>query len=156
MAAYIHPPREERIIPEEYSTFRAHEKIECKISRDKIQFLTRDSNKFLQTREVLLDYHRDERALEDEVISNGYLHVLEPNGWQYRHLSEIVEEKLNHSEHVNLGSPLSYDEMLSIILYTGSSEIFKDLRKEEITQNYSRWKVLTSTLESALYYLGQA
>ena len=82
--------------------------------------------------------------------------MLEPSGWQYRNLREVVEEKLNHSEHINLGSPLSYDEMLSIILYTGSTEIFKDIRKEELIQNYSRWQVFTSTLESALYYLGNA
>ena len=76
MAAYLHPPRKERIIPEEFSTFRAHDKTFSKFSQNNKQFITRSNDKFLQTREAVLNWHRDERALEDEIISNGFLHVL--------------------------------------------------------------------------------
>jgi hypothetical protein len=47
MAAYEHPPRKERIIPEEFSTFRAHEKTNCTWSNDDTQYITRSSDKFL-------------------------------------------------------------------------------------------------------------
>lgn len=62
--------------------------------------------------------------------------------------------KLNCDEHVKLGRPLKYDEMLSIILYTGT-DVYRDLRINEIEGNYDKWKIMSTTLESALKYLGE-
>jgi hypothetical protein len=109
----------------------------------------------LSLREKVLKIKRNEQILENEVIQNGFERVLHPTDGKYKHLSEVVKEKLKHPEHIKLGLPLYYDEMLSIALYTGT-DVYKDLRDNEIAGNYEKWKVMSTTLESALHYLGES
>ena len=109
----------------------------------------------LSLREKVLKIKRNEQVLENEVKQNGFERVLHPTDGKYKHLSEVVNEKLKHPEHIKLGSPLYYDEMLSIVLYTGT-DVYKDLRDNEIAGNYEKWKVMSTTLESALHYLGES
>lgn len=149
MACYKHPPRvaRENIKHKNFYKFNG-----CMTDKNTgIGFYGFCCGGFI--REDVLKIERKERVLEDEVIKNGFGHVLIPSDGIYKHLREVVEEKLSHPEHIRLGSPLFYDEMLSIILYTGT-DVYRDLRTREVEGDYDHWKVLTTTLESALRYLG--
>eukprot|EP01084_Bolivina_argentea_P129758 229127_1 len=90
--------------------------------------------------------------LRNELIKNGYEYVLTPTCGSYKHLSEIVAEKLNHPIHKSFGSPLNIDEMLSIILYTGT-DLHKVVRDTEVKQNYEKWKHFRINLSNAIHKL---
>ena len=69
-------------------------------------------------------------ALIEEVIDNGYKHDLctkcgdhddcKHNVYNSEHsILKIVEEKMKHQRHILMGSPLTRDNILALILYTG-------------------------------------
>lgn len=71
-------------------------------------------------------------ALMDEVIHNGYKYDLcmkcakhdeckhDITDKQNEHsILQVVNEKMNHQRHILVGSPLTRDEMLGLVLYTG-------------------------------------
>eukprot|EP01084_Bolivina_argentea_P283870 486298_1 len=90
--------------------------------------------------------------LTEEIVNNRYKYVLSPTSGPYETLSEVVMEKLNHPVHKAFGSPLNYDEMLSIILYTGT-DAYKDLRNVEMNHNYQKWKHFRINLSNAIHKL---
>ena len=84
-------------------------------------------------------------ALIKEVIKNGYKYdlCLECNiGDKCKHsklsLLSIVDEKLNHIRHKQIGKPLNKGEILSLILYTGC-ECNYNLCSSQRNGNYKKW-----------------
>jgi len=85
-------------------------------------------------------------ALMREVKANGCQYVLTP------HMAQIVNEKLNHCRHKRFGSPLTYDEMLALILYANTA-MCAEIAKAETDANYDRWQHFRVNLASAVYKL---
>ena len=100
---------------------------------------------------------RDEvasRTLEGEVRRNGYgycLKIKEPMQ-SITTLRQIAEEKLQHPRHRELGSPLNLEEMLAVLLYTGT-DCYADLRCSERDGDYRKWCRFASVLDIAVYNL---
>ena len=64
-----------------------------------------------------------------EVRRNGFAYVLDlPDGSST--LDSVIQQKLIHARHLELGSPLNDEEMLSILLYSGA-DCYADLRASE-------------------------
>ncbi|CAF1353953.1 unnamed protein product [Didymodactylos carnosus] len=81
-----------------------------------------------------------EGDLVRELEINGFGHVMELSTGVFKSLDEVVREQLRDPRHQQIGSPLSYDQMLSIILYT-STDVYADLRRDEIyyfVQNFEK------------------
>lgn len=80
--------------------------------------------------------------LISEINQNGFGYVLQLKGEPYISLNDVAREKLKHPRHIRMGSPLSHDQMLAIILYT-DTPVYADLRWSEIRfcqQNPYRWE----------------
>ncbi|CAF1429616.1 unnamed protein product [Adineta steineri] len=102
--------------------------------------------------------------LVNELNKNGFSYVLHPIGGPYKCLSDVVRDKLKHPRHVRMGSPLNYDQMLAVILYTDTA-IYADLRLDEILfcqQNpfepgdnwhQQKWPIFGAILDSAIRLL---
>ncbi|CAM4850863.1 unnamed protein product, partial [Rotaria magnacalcarata] len=72
-----------------------------------------------------------EGALVKELNDNGFGYVMKLTDGPYKHLDEVVQEKLQHPRHKSIGSPLNYQQMVAIILYCGT-DAYADMRWEEI------------------------
>jgi hypothetical protein len=83
----------------------------------------------------------------------------------YKSLNDVALEKLSHPRHQHMGSPLSHDQMLAILLYTDSI-IYSDLRHHEMCyskQDFAntdpgdllekKWPILGCVLNSAIWTL---
>ncbi|CAF3426128.1 unnamed protein product [Rotaria sp. Silwood2] len=104
-----------------------------------------------------------EGALISELNKNGFGHVMCLKG-PYTSLNDVVHAKLKHPRHVRMGSPLSHDQMLAIILYT-DTPVYADLRWDEILyckqnpfladQNWhhQKWPIFGALLDSAIRLL---
>jgi hypothetical protein len=105
--------------------------------------------------------------LKQELGKNGCSHAMIVTSELFTTLNDVAQEKLNHPRHQSMGSPLSHDQMLAILLYTDSI-IYKDLRHHEMC--YSRqdfantdrchllekkWPILGCVLNSAVWTLAQ-
>jgi hypothetical protein len=98
--------------------------------------------------------------LSKEVAKNGFKWVLTSE------LYEQVEKKLKHERHVQIGSPLTFEQMLAVILYTDTT-LYNELRWDEIQfsmQNITsdseyvaeqRWPIFGRTLNSAICCLNK-
>jgi hypothetical protein len=98
--------------------------------------------------------------LSKEVEKNGFQEILTPS------LHDQVKEKLIHERHVQMGSPLSYEQMLAMILYTDTI-LYSKLRWDEILfsmQNVTtnseslpeqQWPIFGRTLNSAICCLNK-
>jgi hypothetical protein len=98
--------------------------------------------------------------LSKEVEKNGFGEMLTPN------LYERVKEKLIHERHTQMGSPLSFEQMLAVILYT-DTPLYNELRWDEIQfsmQNVTidnecvpeqRWPIFGRALNSAICCLNK-
>ncbi|CAF1161344.1 unnamed protein product [Rotaria sordida] len=103
--------------------------------------------------------------LVKELNDNGFDNVMKPADGPYGHLDEVVREKLQHPRHKFIGSPLNYQQMLSIILYCGT-DAYADMRWDEIqytmqdfteyndrTQNNlkkQKWPIFSKILHEAI------
>jgi hypothetical protein len=108
------------------------------------------------------NYDVDDADLVNELEKNGFGHVMKPTIGPYKSLYEVVDEKLEHPRHKRIGSPLSREQMLAIILYT-DTDVYIDLRWDEIqhasipfNENQQKWPVLGKVLEEAICILSQA
>jgi hypothetical protein len=103
--------------------------------------------------------------LIQELESNGFRHVLDVTAGPYGSLNDVAREKLNHPRHRSMGSPLSHDQMLAIVLYTNTN-VYTDLRRHEMEysmQNFAetypkdllkkKWPILGRLLNSAIFFL---
>ena len=98
--------------------------------------------------------------LSEEVKTNGFVKVLTSK------LYERVKEKLIHERHIQMRSPLVYEQMLAIILYT-DTELYKELRQDEIGFSMQdvtvdtecvqkqQWPIFGRTLNSAICCLNK-
>lgn len=98
--------------------------------------------------------------LSKEVRNNGFGRILTTG------LYERVEKKLIHERHIQMGSPLLFEQMLAIILYTDTT-LYAKLRWEEIQFSMQdvtadsehvpkqRWPVFGRTLNSAICSLNK-
>jgi hypothetical protein len=89
---------------------------------------------------------------------------LYPTEGPYECLNDIVRDKLKHPRHVTMGSPLNFDQMLALILYT-DTDVYADLRWDEILycqqnpiepgNNWHRqkWPIFGAILDSAVRLL---
>eukprot|EP01084_Bolivina_argentea_P005387 10166_1 len=97
-------------------------------------------------------------ALIDEVIRNGFKRDLCLNDEDYKNdeysIMKIVDDKLNHIRHRQIGSPLNRAEMLSLILYTGCDCNY-DLCSTQRAGNYMKWKWFDRTLHWAIRHLNK-
>ena len=93
-----------------------------------------------------------ENGLIKEITRNGYKHILTPTCGTYGDLLEVANDKMYHPLHIEYGSPLNLDEILSIILYTSTCLGF-ELRECEMKQNYHKWKYFRTNLANAIYKL---
>ena len=113
-----------------------------------------------------------ENTYEDlmaELMMNGFHSVMGENS--KKPLLEIAKEKMNHSRHIQIESPLSLVEILSILIYTGS-DAYRNLRYEEMlfwngplqhnpervkdyyqNEEERKWPILSYTLSKAIYKL---
>ena len=102
-----------------------------------------------------------------ELQENGYGHAMNVKNGPYQSLHDVAKEKLNHSRHKQMGSPLSHDQMLAILLYT-DSDVYSILRQHEMSysnQDFANiqmsdlmkkeWPVLGCLLNSAIWTLDQ-
>lgn len=74
---------------------------------------------------------------------------------QGTNLNDTVRAKLRHPIHLALGSPLSGEEVLAVILYTGTN-IQPDFNKCHREGDFEKWKTLFHMLQTALGKLHQA
>eukprot|EP01084_Bolivina_argentea_P088187 159236_1 len=95
-------------------------------------------------------------ALIKEVINNGYkkdLFVTNTTDEQYMNneytIMKIVEDKMDHIRHKQMGSPLTKAQMLALILYTGCDCNY-DLCKSQRNGNYNKWKYFDTCLYKAI------
>ncbi|CAF1272912.1 unnamed protein product [Rotaria magnacalcarata] len=104
--------------------------------------------------------------LVKELESNGFGYVMNPTNGPYKHLDEVVQEKLNHPRHIRIGSPLSDEQMLAIILYCGT-DAYADMRSDEIQYTMQtfhwgeaakkqKWPVFSNILDDAIRCLNEA
>jgi len=96
----------------------------------------------------------------NEVKKNGFEQILTSD------LYECVEKKLIHERHIQMGSPLSFEQMLALILYTDTI-LYKELRWDEIQFSMQdvtidsehvpeqRWPIFGRTLNSAICCLNK-
>lgn len=98
---------------------------------------------FLRTTECRVSTELGEYGdLISEINQNGFGYVLQLEGEPYASLNDVAREKLKHPRHIRMGSPLSHDQMLAIILYT-DTPVCADLRSSEILfcqQNPYEWQ----------------
>lgn len=100
-----------------------------------------------------------------ELENNGYGKVMTVASNLYKTMNDVAREKLSHPRHRKMGSPLSHDQMLAILLYTGTN-VYADMRQDEMKyskHNFAdvdpshiekpRWPLLSSLLTSALWLL---
>eukprot|EP01083_Nonionella_stella_P200796 735028_1 len=107
-------------------------------------------------------------ALIAEVINNGYkndLFVGHGNdddtksndcSIDYSHytIMQIVEDKLRHPRHKQLGSPLNKSQILALILYTGCDCNY-DLCKSQRKGDYKKWQAFDYCLYKAISMLSE-
>ncbi len=98
--------------------------------------------------------------LSNEVEKNGFQKILTSD------LYERVKEKLMDGRHIQMGSPLSFEQMLAVILYTDTL-LYKELRWDEIQfsmQNVTigservfeqQWPIFGRALNSAICCLNK-
>lgn len=97
--------------------------------------------------------NRLQQGLEQEVERNGFGDALVcPDGSP---LSRIVSEKLAHPRHLAMRSPLTYEMMLSIILYTGC-DCYSDLRQCQREGDFEKWRCFSTSLSSAINLLARS
>jgi hypothetical protein len=102
-----------------------------------------------------------------ELQQNGRSSEMDIKSGPYKSLNDVAREKLNHPRHQQMGSPLSHDQMLAILLYT-DSKVYSDLRHHEMCyskQDFAniqpgdlmkkKWPVLGCLLNSAIWTLDQ-
>ncbi|CAF0763212.1 unnamed protein product [Adineta steineri] len=105
--------------------------------------------------------------LLQELRQNDLINEMDVKSGPYKSLNDVAEEKLNHPRHREMGSPLSHDQMLAILLYT-DSKVYKDLRYHEMcysNQDFANietsslmqknWPILGCLLNSAIWALDQ-
>jgi len=107
------------------------------------------------------------RSLEDEVKLNlpldQYVKLFPefPSQFKFSHeqyaktMMAIAQAKLNHPRHRRLGTPLDVDEMLSILLYTGT-KIIDDFRASTLRGDFHRWQKMRDTINRAIRKLHDA
>lgn len=96
--------------------------------------------------------------VEAELYKNGFEDVLwydDPDSGHKKCLLTRAGELMKCEQHKQLDSPLKFDEMLAVLLYTGS-RVCGDMRDHENKGDYKKWRVVAATLEDALHYLGTA
>eukprot|EP00930_Biecheleria_cincta_P053809 TRINITY_DN3952_c0_g1_i1.p1 TRINITY_DN3952_c0_g1~~TRINITY_DN3952_c0_g1_i1.p1 ORF type:complete len:483 (+),score=64.24 TRINITY_DN3952_c0_g1_i1:157-1605(+) len=95
--------------------------------------------------------------LWEEVRRNGYQQVFTCQGGLGGPISldEVVQQKMAHPRHAELGSPLNNEEMLSFLLYSGT-DCYADLRSSERAGNYTKWARFAAVLDVAIYNLALA
>ncbi|CAF1489424.1 unnamed protein product [Adineta ricciae] len=102
-----------------------------------------------------------------ELEQNGFGAVMVVSSKPSKTLDHVAQKKLNDPRHKEMGSPLSHDQMLAIILYT-DSDVYKDLRHHEMCysqQDFAntkpcdlmqkKWPILGCLLNSAIWVLDQ-
>ena len=105
--------------------------------------------------------------LMQELERYGFSDAMNVNSGPHKSLNDVVIEKLNHSRHQQMGSPLTHDQMLAILLYTDSN-VYTDLRHHEMCyskQDFAntqpcdlidkKWPILGCLLNSAIWTLDQ-
>eukprot|EP01083_Nonionella_stella_P172758 593862_1 len=135
---FQHPPRGDRQIKMEYNMnqFVFHNK-----KNSKCYYMPSDAERAR---------YRDSQGrceylipLMEEVIANGYGRDLalteEDHNNRKWTILKVVEEKLQHIRHKNIGAPLLRDGMLALILYTGCDCNY-DLCTSQRNGDYDKWK----------------
>eukprot|EP01084_Bolivina_argentea_P163836 284954_1 len=100
-------------------------------------------------------------ALINEVIENGYksdLFLSNTTDEQYKRneytIMQIVDEKMHHPRHKQLGLPLNKSQMLAVVLYTGCDCNY-DLCKSHRNGDYKKWKYFDACLYKAISALNE-
>ena len=132
------------------------------MKKKKYEFL--DGKEFLLCVFILLSTTVHHRQLLNMLCLNSTKHnnliqECKINGWDLQNdikYKDLVKHKLkeymNCKIHKQFGKPLSMDEILAILLYTGTS-ILSDLQSCHRKQNYCKWTILQSKIESAIMKL---
>eukprot|EP01083_Nonionella_stella_P047703 127676_1 len=146
VAVYIHGARirDKDIIPPKWNTFGLHGYGHGPTCPKK--------NKFRKQMEIdrsTLKLSPNDRCVEDECDKNGLKRALYPTSGPYKHLREVVAEKMKHPR---CPKGICYDEMLSVLLYTGT-DVYSDLIAANRKGDYSKWKYTYASLRSALFKL---
>eukprot|EP01084_Bolivina_argentea_P015007 28067_1 len=135
---YRHPPRNNRqiMLSENINKFICNQNIE--------------QNQTYNAKGASLD------GLIGEVIQNGYKYDLclecsSSDDCKHSEYSilKIVDDKLNHQKHKQLGSILNKCQMLALILYTGCDCNY-DLCKSQRNDDYNKWQKFDYCLYSAI------
>ena len=73
--------------------------------------------------------------------------------YDWTSLQEVAREKLHHPRHLEMGSCLEEEELLSILLLTGTQVGLDLIESHRKYRNYCKWRVLQTNLISALLKL---
>ena len=65
-------------------------------------------------------------------------------------MQEVAQEKLSHPRHIEMGSALEEEELLSVLLLTGTKVGLDLIYTHRKYRNYCKWRVLQNNLMSAL------
>eukprot|EP01084_Bolivina_argentea_P272702 464375_1 len=94
-------------------------------------------------------------TIEEELKKNGFEDVLILKDSETETLNDVVNIKMNCKEHKRLGYPLNKQEILSVLLYTGT-KVCGDMIYKHRKKNFCKWKNVQTHLYNAIRKLGIA
>eukprot|EP01083_Nonionella_stella_P277852 944741_1 len=135
--------------------------IEEQYLRKKIDYDFVDGLQYLLCVFILLSCTIHHRELLNKLCLNSNTNLIEEcksNGWdlendpKYASLMNSLSTYMDCAKHRKMSKPLTKCELLSVLLYTGTS-VLGELQSCHRKQNYCKWKILQHTLQSAIMKL---
>lgn len=146
---FLHPPRVRKrslFLPKGFNPFVFDSKTNVGLLNNLAKMKRIMDNRYENKDDELLE------ALMNEVKKNGFGNdLMLTNGAS---LLTIVDEKLKHKRHTDMGSPLNKALMLSIVLYTGCDCNY-DLCSSQRNGDYKKWAVFDYCLKKAIKTLAE-